>query len=154
MNTFVAKSSVDKYFYCFKYSKIWSKKQANIELAGVFRAKVEGRSSKNFLGTLPLTPAICHVYVLISKISVVAQGPVPGLQSMAVSNEISGVQEQNIECASVQFHLSVHFKCAHKILNLYLKETLTKIVIIVVKNIPMQRLFCPVFRRKQFGPKI
>ena len=26
-----------------------------------------------------------------------------GLQSMAVSNEISGVQEQNIECASVQF---------------------------------------------------
>ena len=39
---------------------------------------------------------------------------------MAVSNEISGVQEQNIECASVQFYLSVHFKCAHKILNLYL----------------------------------
>ena len=32
---------------------------------------------------------------------------------MAVSNEISGVQEQNIECASVQFDLSVHFKCAH-----------------------------------------
>ena len=43
-----------------------------------------------------------------------------GLQSMAVFNEISGVQEQNIECASVQFDLSVHFKCAHKILNLYL----------------------------------
>ena len=39
---------------------------------------------------------------------------------MAVSNEISGVQEQNIECASVQFYLSVHFKCAHKILNFYL----------------------------------
>ena len=38
---------------------------------------------------------------------------------MAVSNEISGVQEQNIECASVQFCLSVHFKRAHKILNLY-----------------------------------
>ena len=54
---------------------------------------------------------------------------------MAVSNEISGVQEQNIECASVQFDLSVHFKCAHKILNLYLKETLTKVVIIVVKNV-------------------
>ena len=73
---------------------------------------------------------------------------------MAVSNEISGVQEQNIECASVQFDLSVHFKCAHKILNLYLEDTLTKIVIIVVKNIPIQRLFFPVFRRKQFGPKI
>ena len=43
-----------------------------------------------------------------------------GLQSMAVSNEISGVQEQNIECASVQFYLSAHFKCAHKLLNLYL----------------------------------
>ena len=28
-----------------------------------------------------------------------------GLQSMAVSNEISGVQEQNIECASVQFDI-------------------------------------------------
>ena len=37
---------------------------------------------------------------------------------MAVFNEISGVQEQNIECASVQLDLSVHFKCAHKILNL------------------------------------
>ena len=73
---------------------------------------------------------------------------------MAVSNEISGVQAQNIECASVQFDLSVHFKRARKILNLYLEETLTKIVIIVVKNIPIQRLFCPVFRRKQFGPKI
>ena len=72
---------------------------------------------------------------------------------MAVSNEISGVQEQNIECASVQFDLSVHFKCAHKILNLYLKETLTKIVIIVVKNIPIQRLFCPVFRGNNLGLK-
>ena len=72
---------------------------------------------------------------------------------MAVSNEISGVQEQNIKCASVQFDLSVHFKCAHKILNLYLKEILTKMVIIVVKNIPIQRLFRPVFRQKQFGPK-
>ena len=39
---------------------------------------------------------------------------------MAVSNEILGVQEPNIECASVRFYLSVHFKCAHKILNLYL----------------------------------
>ena len=36
---------------------------------------------------------------------------------MAVSNEISGVQEQNNECASVQFYLSVHFKCAQKLLN-------------------------------------
>ena len=79
---------------------------------------------------------------------------IPGLQSMAVFNEISGVQEQNIECASVQFDLGVHFKCTHKILNLYLEETLTRIVKIVVKNIPIQRLFCPVFRRKQFGPKI
>ena len=35
-----------------------------------------------------------------------------GLQSMAVSNEILGVQEQNNECASVPFYLSVHFKCA------------------------------------------
>ena len=39
---------------------------------------------------------------------------------MAVFNEISGVQEQNIECPSVQFDLNVHFKCAQKILNLYL----------------------------------
>ena len=39
---------------------------------------------------------------------------------MAVSNEILGVQEQNIECPNVQFYLSVHFKCAHKLLNLYL----------------------------------
>ena len=31
-----------------------------------------------------------------------------------------GVQEQNIECVSVQFDLSVHVKCAHKVLNLYL----------------------------------
>ena len=45
-----------------------------------------------------------------------------GLQSMAVFNEISGVQKQNIECASVQFDQSVHFKCAHKILNLYFKK--------------------------------
>ena len=64
------------------------------------------------------------------------------------------MQEQNIKCASVQFDLSVHFKCARKILNSYLEETLTKIVIIVVKNIPIQRLFCPILRRKQFGPKI
>ena len=73
---------------------------------------------------------------------------------MAVFNEISGVQEQNIKHASVQFDRSVHFKCAHKILNLYLKETLTKMVIIIVKNIPIQRLFCPVFWQKPFGPKI
>ena len=33
---------------------------------------------------------------------------------MAVSNEISGVQEQNIECASLQLYLIVHFKCAHE----------------------------------------
>ena len=63
------------------------------------------------------------------------------------------MQEQNIECASVQFDLSVHFKCAHKILNLYLKETLTKMVITVVRNTSIQRLFCPVLRQKQFGPK-
>ena len=50
--------------------------------------------------------------------------------------------------------LSVHFKCAHRILNLYLKETLTKIVILVVKNISIQRLLIPVLRQKQFGPKI
>ena len=49
----------------------------------------------------------------------------PGLQSMAVSNKISGVQEQNFKCASVQFDLSVHFKCAYEILNLYLKEIVT-----------------------------
>ena len=45
---------------------------------------------------------------------------------MAVSNEISGVQEENLECASVQFDLSVQFKCAYKIFNLHLKEILTK----------------------------
>ena len=33
-----------------------------------------------------------------------------GLQTMAVSNEILGVQEQHIECTSVQFYLSVHFQ--------------------------------------------
>ena len=54
---------------------------------------------------------------------------------------------------SVQFDLSVHFKCADKILNLYLKEILTQMVIIVLKNIPIQRLFCPVFQQKHFGPK-
>ena len=47
-------------------------------LAEVFRAEVEGRSSKNFLGALPLShclPFICHISnVLISKISRVAQG--------------------------------------------------------------------------------
>ena len=48
------------------------------------------------------------------------------LQSMAVSNEISGVQEQSVECASVQFYQSVHFKCAHKIFKLYLLEILTE----------------------------
>ena len=74
---------------------------------------------------------------------------------MAVSTRSRGVQEQNIECASVQFDLSVHFKCAHKILNLYLKETLTKMVIIIVKNISIQRLFCPVFRvGNNFGLKL
>ena len=51
-----------------------------------------------------------------------------GLQSMAVSNEISGVQEQNIECASVQFDLSVHFKCAHKILSVISSEVLHSVV--------------------------
>ena len=35
---------------------------------------------------------------------------------MAVSNKISGVQEQDIECASVQFYLNMHFKCADIIL--------------------------------------
>ena len=50
---------------------------------------------------------------------------------MAVSNEIS--HEQNIKCASVQFYLSVHFKCSHKILNMYLLEILTENVLIVEK---------------------
>ena len=42
------------------------------------------------------------------------------LQTMTVSNEISGMQEQNIVGASVQLLLSVHSKCAYKILSLYL----------------------------------
>ena len=65
---------------------------------------------------------------------------------MAVSNEISGVQEQNFECASVQFDLSVHFKCADKILNLSLKEIVTK-----YSN---SKAFLSRIRQKQFGPKI
>ena len=71
---------VDLYFFYLKYSKIWNTKQANMGLAEVFRAKVEGRSSKNFLGALPpdplspCPPFICHIYVLIPKISGVAQG--------------------------------------------------------------------------------
>ena len=73
---------------------------------------------------------------------------------MTVSNEISGVQEQIIECPSVQFDLSVHFKCAHKILKLYLKEILTKMVISALKNISIQRPLFPVLWQKQFGPKI
>ena len=49
-------------------------------LAEEFRAKVEGRSSKNFYGALPpdplshCPPFICHIFVLISKISGVAWG--------------------------------------------------------------------------------
>ena len=70
---------------------------------------------------------------------------------MAVSNEISGVQEQNIECASVQFDLSVHFKCAHKILNLYLKEILTKMVIIVVKIYQFRGFSAPYSGRNNLG---
>ena len=80
--------------------------------------------------------------------------PLPGLQSMAVSNEISGVQEQNNECASVQFYLSVHFKCAQKLLNLYFVRNSNKKGNNCCENIPIQMLFCPVFRQKQFGPKI
>ena len=38
------------------------------------------------------------------------QAVTDGLQSMIVSNEMSGVHEQNIECASVQFYLCVHIK--------------------------------------------
>ena len=34
---------------------------------------------------------------------------------MAASNETLAVQEENIECASVQFYQSVHFKCAHEV---------------------------------------
>ena len=45
-------------------------------LAEVFRAKVEGMSSKNFQGALTVPHLICHIYVLISKISGVAQGQV------------------------------------------------------------------------------
>ena len=78
----------------------------------------------------------------------------PGLQSMAVSNEISGVQEQNNECASVQFYLSVHFKCAKKLLNLYFVRNSNKKGNNCCENIPIQMLFCPVFWQKQFGPKI
>ena len=73
---------------------------------------------------------------------------------MAVSNEISGVQEQNNECASVQFYLSVHFKCAQKLLNLYFVRNSNKKGNNCCENIPIQMLFCPVFRQKQFGPKI
>ena len=93
-------------------------------------------------------------YLYCKKLEDGGMRSLSGLQGMAVSNEISGVQEQNIECASVQFYLSVHFKCAHKILNLYLHEILTKKVYNdCCENIPIQRLFCPVFRQKQFGPK-
>ena len=35
------------------------------------------------------------------------------VMGMAVFNEISGVQEQNIECVSVPFYPSVHFKYVH-----------------------------------------
>ena len=34
---------------------------------------------------------------------------------MAVSKEISVVQEQNVDGACVQFYLRVHFMCVHKI---------------------------------------
>ena len=67
-------------FLLLKIFKIWSTKRANMGLAEEFRAKVEGSSSKNFLGALPpdplshCPPLICHIYVLISKISGVAQG--------------------------------------------------------------------------------
>ena len=70
----------------------------------------------------------------------------PRLQSMAFSNEISGVQEQNMECVSVQFYLSVHFKCAHEILNLY--EILTKKVIIAVKIYQFKGFSVPYSGRK------
>ena len=76
-----------------------------------------------------------------------------GLQSMAVSNEISGVQEQNIECASVQFYLSVHFKCAHKFEFVFVRNS-NKKGNNCCENLPIQRPFCPVFRQELFGPKI
>ena len=67
-------------FLLLKTFKNLEYKRANMGLAEVFRAKVEGRSSKNFLGAFPPDPLsrcplfICHIYVLISKISGVAQG--------------------------------------------------------------------------------
>ena len=70
---------------------------------------------------------------------------------MAVSNEILGVQAQNIECASVQFYQSVHFKCAHKILNLYLYEILTKKVIIAVKIYQFKGFSVPYSGRNSLG---
>ena len=77
VNALSAKSICNQYFYCLKYSKIWSTKQANMGLAEVFRAKVEDMSSTKFPGgggcCCPQTPHcplfICQVYVLISKIS-------------------------------------------------------------------------------------
>ena len=72
---------------------------------------------------------------------------------MAVSNEISGVQEQNIECASVQFYLSVHFKCAHKILNLYLQEILTKKVLIAMKIYQFKGFSVPYSGKNSLGLK-
>ena len=47
--------------------------------------------------------------------------------------------------SSVQFDLSVHFKCAYKILNLYLKEIVTK-----YSN---SKAFCPVSGRNSLGLK-
>ena len=33
---------------------------------------------------------------------------------MAVSSEILGVQEQNLNCANVHFGVSMHLNCAHQ----------------------------------------
>ena len=50
-------------FLYLKCSKIWSTKRANMRLAEVFRAKVEGMSSKNFLRAFPLSlSSIYHLF--------------------------------------------------------------------------------------------
>ena len=63
---FCLQNLVDQYFYCLKYSKIWSKKSKHGIGRGVqsrFRAKVEGMSSKTFLGALPPD----HLFLYIKK---------------------------------------------------------------------------------------
>ena len=58
------------------------------------------------------------------------------------------MQEQIL---SVQFYLSVHFKCAHKILNLYLYEILTKKVVIAVKIYQFKGFSVPYSGRNSLG---